>query len=148
MASLKTFDILYCNTKKLLKLKTFISKLLGWDVLTIQPHFSIQIKPWQTHPVLLDWSGTAYFSRAQFQQNSPNQFCLRAIPITKCGGSTTSLFASAQLCFSSAFPKVDKNQLWVTGFFAVGLDCSNSKSTRSYFYSFSRCKGLFLLFSL
>lgn len=96
----------------------------------------------------LDRSGTAYFSRTLFQQNSPNQLCLKAIPVTEGGESTISLFVSAQLCFSSAFPKADRNQLWGTGFFAVGLGSSNSKCTRIYFYLFSGCKGLFLLFSL
>lgn len=132
--SVGNLSILHCNakrySKKWLKLKTFISELSRWVVLTFQvlpslsSHFSFQIKPWQTHPHSvrqLNWSGTAYFSRASFQQNSPNQLCLRAIPITQGGESTL------YLCLHScAFPKADSNQLWGRGFLVVEMSCSKN----------------------
>lgn len=134
--SVGNLSILHCNaktySKKWLKLKTFISELSRWVVLTFQvlpslsSHFSFQIKPWQTHPHSvrqLNWSGTAYFSRASFQQNSPNQLCLRAIPITQGGESTL------YLCLHScAFPKADSNQLWGRGFLVVEMSCSKNIS--------------------
>jgi len=152
--SVGNLSILHCNakmdSKKWLKLKTFISKLSRWVVLTFQvlpspsPHFSFQIKPWQTHPRSvrqLNWSGTAYFSSARFQQNSPNQLCLRAIPITQGGESTL------YVCLHSCASLLHSLKQIATSCGAGASLWWSWAAARIYSCLFSSCKGIFLLSS-
>lgn len=134
------------SSKKWLKPKASVARLSGWDVLTFQllssplPSLSFPNK------TLADPSPIGVEPHISAARPSsripPSRLCLEALPVTEGGESTFSGSVSAQLCFYSASPKADSNQLRGRGFVVVGLGCS--KSPRGWIFIHSPvAKGCF-----